>query len=128
MINKEKAKKEIKKKITKFTLLLIKPFIIPILLIILLVWLCCYITDIFFIGTKNEYEADFKSELKYYTAEEYTEDEKTGFFDSVQEFLAGIFKKKVDSSWPVPGYTNISSHFRKKRCTSRRSFINSFRN
>lgn len=108
---KTNIKKQIKKKIIGFAILMLKPLIIPIVLIVLLIWLCCYITDIFYIGTKEKYEADFKNELKYYTAEEYTEEEKVGFLESVGDFLAGLFKKKIDSEWPIPGYTYISSHF-----------------
>lgn len=108
---KEQAKNQIKKRMFSLVLLIIKPFIIPILIVTLLIFLCCYITDIFYIGTNEKYEKEFKTELKYYTAEEYTEEEKKGFFESIGEFLAGIFKKKIDSDWPVPGYTYISSHF-----------------
>lgn len=112
---KEKAKGYIKRKVVKkilsFAILVLKPFIIPVLVILLLIWLCCYITDIFYIGTNEKYEKDFKNELKYYTAEEYTEEEKKGFFESVGDFLAGLFKKKIDSEWPIPGHTYISSHF-----------------
>ena len=80
MRSKDKAKKIIKKKLVSLALIIIKPFIIPFLMITLLIWLCCYITDIFYIGTNEKYEKDFKSELKYYTANEYTEEEKKGFF------------------------------------------------
>ena len=76
MRSKDKAKKIIKKKLVSLALIIIKPFIIPFLMITLLIWLCCYITDIFYIGTYEKYEKDFKSELKYYTANEYTEEEK----------------------------------------------------
>ena len=107
----QQVKKQIKKKLISLAFLVVKPFIIPVLIVTLLVFLCCYITDIFYIGTKEENEAEFKTELKYYTAEEYTEDEKNGFFESIGDFLAGLFRKKIDSEWPVPGYTYISSHF-----------------
>ena len=74
------AKKKIKKKLVGLAFLFIKPFIIPVLIVTLLVFCCCYITDIFYIGTKEENEDEFKAELKYYTAEEYTEEEKKGIF------------------------------------------------
>ena len=82
-----------------------------VVLIVVLIWLSCYIADIFVIGTKYEEKSNFKSELKYYTSKEYTEDDKKTFLDSIQEFLSGLFKQFIDSEWPVPGHTYISSHF-----------------
>lgn len=79
--------------------------------VVVFVWFCCYIAEIFYIGAKNEDKSNFKNELKYYTVKEYTEDDKQNFFDSIDQFLSGIFKKVIDSEWPVPGYTYISSHF-----------------
>lgn len=108
---KKKAKSFIKKKMLKLAFMLLKPFIIPIIIVVLILLLVSYITDIFYIGTKDGNEENFKGELKYYTAEEYSEEEKKGFFDSVGEFLDRIFKKVIDSEWPVPGYEYISSHF-----------------
>ena len=69
---KEHVKSKLKKKILKVGFVIIQPFIIPIILITILIWLVCYITDIFYIGVNNEEESNFKEELKYYTAEEYT--------------------------------------------------------
>jgi len=101
----------LKKKAIGLVLLVAKPFIPFFILIVVLIWLSCYIADIFVIGTKYEEKSNFKSELKYYTSKEYTEDDKKTFLDSIQEFLSGLFKQFIDSEWPVPGHTYISSHF-----------------
>lgn len=113
MTSKEYLKNKAKKKILGIIFMFLKPFIIPILMVLLLVWMGCYITDIFYIGTKNkDDESNFKTELKYYTSKEYSEDEKESFFKSIDEFLSGMFNKKIiDSDWPVPGHTYISSPF-----------------
>lgn len=125
---KQYAQSQIKKKILGLAFLFLKPFIIPIIIVVILIWLGCYITDIFYIGTKEENEAEFKTELKYYTAKEYNEEEKKSFFDSVGDFLAGMFKKVIDSEWPVPRHTYISSHFGKRDAPTVRSFHNALRN
>lgn len=76
---KEHVKSKLKKKILKVGFVIIQPFIIPIILITILIWLVCYITDIFYIGVNNEEESNFREELKYYTAEEYTKEDTTTF-------------------------------------------------
>ena len=60
--------------------MLFSRFLIPIILITILMILVCYITDIFYIGVNNEEETNFKEELKYYTAKEYTKEDTTTFF------------------------------------------------
>lgn len=110
---KQIAKNKIKRKIIGFILVIIKPFIIPIFLIIIIFMLICYITDIFYLGIKNEDKSNIKNEVKYYTAKTYTEEDSKSFFDSVGEFISNLFKKEViaDAKWPVVGSYTISSPF-----------------
>ena len=102
---KEHVKSKLKKKILKVGFVIIQPFIIPIILITILIWLVCYITDIFYIGVNNEEESNFKEELKYYTAEEYTEEDSKTFFESVADFLDSIFGVEIlgNADFPVVG-------------------------
>ena len=63
----EKLNKEIKKKIKKGLLILLSKLAIPIFFILIILLLVSYITDIFYIGIKNEEKSNMKSEIKYYT-------------------------------------------------------------
>lgn len=112
-MNSKNSKNKARKKLIGIGIIFLRPFIVPIVIVTILIWLGCYITDVFYIGTKNIFdEMEFKKELKYYTASDYTEIEKKSFFESVAQFLNGIFGKKIiDSDWPVPGHTRISSPF-----------------
>ncbi|MCI9064132.1 MAG: hypothetical protein HFJ17_05980, partial [Clostridia bacterium] len=84
---KSKAKKELKKRIVKYTLILIKPFLPFILIILAIFLLVCYITDVFYIGKENADKIDMKSEVKYYSEEEFSEEKSKNFFESVENFL-----------------------------------------
>ena len=99
------AKKNIKK-ITKKGLLVVLRYLgVPISIISTILIAICYITDIFYLGIMNEEESNMKEEIKYYTTAEYTEEDSKSFFESVGEFISGIFAKEVieDASWPVVG-------------------------
>ena len=112
-VAKRYVKNKIRKKVIAFILVLIKPFIVPIILISIVLMLICYITDIFYLGIKNEDKSGMKNEVKYYTAKTYTDEDSKSFFESVGEFISNLFSKEViaDAEWPVIGSTTISSPF-----------------
>lgn len=109
---KNKAKKEFKGKIVKYTLILIKPFLPFILIILAIFLLICYITDIFYIGKENEDKIDMKNEVKYYSDEEFSEEKSKNFFESVENFIAGIFGFR-SAEFPVVGKSkkDITSYY-----------------
>ena len=102
---KTKTKEFFKKKIKTAVILLIKPFIVPILIISIIFLLVCYITDILYLGDKYKDEIDISKELKYYTDEEYTEEDSKSLLESVGDFLDGIFGVEIlgNADWPVEG-------------------------
>ena len=63
-------------------------------MILIILLLISYITDIFYIGIKNEEKSNMKSEIKYYTDDEYTDEDSTTFFQGVSDFINGIFATK----------------------------------
>lgn len=109
---KSKAKKELKKRIVKYTLILIKPFLPFILIILAIFLLVCYITDVFYIGKENADKIDMKSEVKYYSEEEFSEEKSKNFFESVENFIAGIFGFR-SAEFPVVGKSkkDITSYY-----------------
>ncbi len=59
-------------------------------------------------------KSNMKNEIKYYTTAEYTEDDSKSFFESVGDFIAGIFGSKEivrNAEFPVVGksFNNITS-------------------
>lgn len=107
-----------RKKLIKGVLILFNPIIIFILIIALLLMMVCYITDIFYIGIKNEEKSNMKKEVKYYTTAEYNDEDSKSFFDSVGEFISGIFGKEIisDAEFPVVGKStkDITSYYGKR--------------
>ena len=101
------AKKRIKKIIKKGLLIIIRYLGVPILVFLIIIMLVSYLTDIFYLGIKNEEKSNMKKEIKYYTEKEYTDEDSKSFFESVGDFIAGIFssRKEVidDADWPVVG-------------------------
>ena len=60
-----------------------------------------------------------KNEMKYYTTAEYTDDDSKSFFESVGDFISGIFASKEiigDAEFPVVGksFNNITSYYGKR--------------
>ena len=115
----EKLNKEIKKKIKKGLLILLSKLAIPIFFILIILLLVSYITDIFYIGIKNEEKSNMKSEIKYYTTKEYTEEDSQSFFDSVGDFIDGMFNSNEiveDAEFPVVGksFKDITSGYGKR--------------
>ena len=110
---KENVKRYAKKQIKKWVILFLKPFIAPMIIILVIFILVCYITDIFYLGIKNEEKSNIKEELKYYTLAEYTEEDSKSFFESVGDFISGIFKSEIvaDADWPVLGSKKITSYY-----------------
>ena len=54
-----------------------------------------------------------KQEIKYYTTAEYTEEDSKTFFQSVEQFISGIFAKEIikNADWPVVGHKMITSYY-----------------
>lgn len=138
---KNKVKKEVKKKIRRVALILLSKLAIPIAIIVIIFILVSFITDIFYIGIKNEDKSNMKNEIKYYTTAEYTDEDSKSFFESVGDFIAGIFGSKEivgNAEFPVVGksFKDITSfygnrkaptagastfHSRNRYCSTRRN-------
>ena len=118
MIN-QNMDKVINRKIKKGLLMLLSKLAIPVILIFIILLLVSYITDIFYIGIKNEEKSNMKEEIKYYTDEEYTDEDSKSFFESVGKFIDGIFKSEeivADAEFPVVGksFKDITSGYGKR--------------
>jgi len=118
MIN-QNIDKVINRKIKKGVLMLLSKLAIPVILIFIILLLVSYITDIFYIGIKNEEKSNMKEEIKYYTDEEYTDEDSKSFLESVGEFIDGIFKSEeivADAEFPVVGksFKDITSGYGKR--------------
>lgn len=113
MIN-QNIDKVINRKIKKGLLMLLSKLAIPVILIFIILLLVSYITDIFYIGIKNEEKSNMKEEIKY-----YTDEDSKSFFESVGEFIDGIFKSEeivADAEFPVVGksFKDITSGYGKR--------------
>lgn len=105
-MTKKMAKYNIKRKIVKIVIFVMKPFIIPIILILILILLVSSITDMLYIAFDNEEQIDMKNELAYYdTTYDKAKDkqEVKGFFSSVFDFVNNIFGTEMseETDWPV---------------------------
>ena len=110
-------KNQIKKRTKQLILMVFNMFKVPILIFTILLLLICYITDIFYIGIKNEEKSNMKKEIKYYTTAEYTDEDSKSFFESVGDFISGLFTEVIDDAdWPVVGKSakDITSPYGKR--------------
>ena len=110
-------KKQMKKRTKQLILMVFNMFKVPILIFTILLLLICYITDIFYIGIKNEEKSNMKKEIKYYTTAEYTDEDSKSFFESVGDFISGLFTEVIDDAdWPVVGKSakDITSYYGKR--------------
>lgn len=97
----------------KIVLMLLQPLLIPVVFIGILLLLVCYITDVLYIGISNEDKSNIKQELKFYTQEEYTQEDCNSFFGSVESFISNLFSKETidDADWPVLGSKKVTSEY-----------------
>lgn len=112
----EQIKKELNKKVKTGLLILLSKLAIPIAIIIIIFVLVSFITDVFYIGIKNEDKSNIKNELKYYTNAEYTDEDSKSFFESVGDFILGIFRSEEiieNADFPVEGrsFKDITSGY-----------------
>ena len=111
------SNKKLKRNLIAFSIILLRPFIVPCIIILIIFFLIFYITDIFYIGIKNEDKSDMKNEIKYYTTDEYTDKDSYDFFKSVGDFISGLFTEVIsDADWPVVGKSakDITSYYGKR--------------
>lgn len=109
-----RLKNQVKKRIKQGLLMLLNFFKVPILIFIIIILLVCFITDVLYIGVSNEEKSNMKNEMKYYTTAEYTEEDTKSFFESVGDFISGLFAEIVDNTdWPVLGKSekDITSYY-----------------
>lgn len=91
---KNKVKKEVKKKIRRVALILLSKLAIPIAIIVIIFILVSFITDIFYIGIKNEDKSNMKNEIKYYTTAEYTDEDSKSFLKVLEILLQEYLEVK----------------------------------
>lgn len=113
---KNNYKRKIKRKIINGLIYILKEFTIPIIIIFLIMFFICYISEIFYLGINNEEKSNMKKEIKYYTTQEYTDEDSKSFFASINDFIANIFESDFaeNADWPVEKEYRISSYYGKR--------------
>ena len=106
---KDKAKNKVKHKIKKIVFKIIKPFLPFIIIIVLIIFAVCTVVDSLFTTEDDMQMAEKLSSENY--EEQYAEWVKEKETSPTTITTGKGLVSKGMFTWPIPGYTKITSHF-----------------